>query len=125
MTEWIEPNPKVEVQAAEYQRLLGYPAGHMLGGRAKDLAEWARAWYAEHGRPWIYAREAGSIGTGGASVIVEGVRFHSGALRPKKSLLAVFGLTRHTEGVRRLTEMVACENCALPACEFRRNTGKA
>ena len=51
MTEWIEPNPKVEVQAAEYQRLLGYPAGHVLGGRAKDLAEWARAWYAEHGRP--------------------------------------------------------------------------
>ena len=237
MTEWIEPNPKVEVQSAEYQRLLGYPAGHVLSGRAKDLAEWARDWYAEHGRPWIYAREAGNVATGGAAVIVEGVRFHSGvlrgrfeqaaadgailaavsagpeieleaqklwreekpdeyyflevlgsavveqlttmtgghlcawadsqglavlphyspgypgwdiaeqsrllelfqgagalagnlealesgALRPKKSLLAVFGLTRHTEGVRRLTEMAACDNCSLPACEFRRVTGK-
>ena len=237
MTEWIEPNPKVEVQPDEYRRLLGYPAGHVLGGRAKDLAEWARAWYAEHGQPWIYAREAGSLETRGASVIVEGVRFHSGvlgrrfeqaaadgailaavsagpeieqeaqklwreekpdeyyflevlgsavverltamtgahlcawadgqgkavlphyspgypgwdvaeqvrllelfqgartftgnlqglesgALRPKKSLLAVFGLTRHTEGARRLTEMAACDNCSLPACEFRRISGK-
>jgi hypothetical protein len=237
MTEWIESHPEVKVQTTEYQRLLGYPPGHELGGRAKDLAEWARGWYAEHGRPWIYAREAGSVGTSGTSVIVEGARFHSGvlrrrfeqaavatavlaavsagpeieleaqklwreekpdeyyflevlgsavveqltamtgahlcawadgqgmavlphyspgypgwdvaeqsqllelfqggetlaanlealesgALRPKKSLLAVFGLTRRTEGVRRLTEMVACDSCSLPACEFRRMTGK-
>jgi len=47
----------------------------------------------------------------------------SGALRPKKSLLAVFGLTRHTEGVRRLSETVACENCRLAACQYRRKTG--
>ena len=45
----------------------------------------------------------------------------SGALRPKKSLLAVFGLTRKTEGVRRLTEVVACENCSLAACQYRRD----
>jgi hypothetical protein len=48
----------------------------------------------------------------------------SGALRPKKSLLALFGLTRQTQGVRRLTEMVACESCSLPVCEFRRVTVK-
>jgi hypothetical protein len=206
-----------------------------MDGRAKDLAEWAHAWYAENGRPWIYGREAGSIATGGASVIVEGVRFHSGvlrrrfekaaadgavlvavsagpeveqeaqklwreekpdeyyflevlgsavverltamagahlcawadgqglavlphyspgypgwdvaeqsrllelfpktgtmagnlealesgALRPKKSLLAVFGLTRQTAGIKRLTETLACENCSLPACQYRRIT---
>jgi hypothetical protein len=235
MTEWIEPHPEVKVQTTEYQRLLGYPPAHELSGRAKELAEWAHTWYAEHGLPWIYAREAGRIGTSGTSVIVEGVRFHSGvlrrrfeqaaadsavlaavsagpeieheaqklwreekpdeyyflevlgsavveqlitmtgshlctwadgqgmavlphyspgypgwdvaeqsrllelfqgagtipgnlealesgALRPKKSLLAVFGLTRQTQGVRRLTEMVACESCSLPACEFRRVT---
>jgi hypothetical protein len=237
MTEWIEPRPAVKVQTAEYQRLLGYPPTYELEGRAKELAEWARAWYAEHGRPWIYAREAGSVGMGDASVI-EGVGFHSGvlrrrfeqaaaesvvlaavsagpeieqeaqklwreekpdeyyflevlgsvvverlvamtgahlctwadgqgmavlphyspgypgwdiaeqsrllelfqgagvlpgnlealesgALRPKKSLLAVFGLTRQTQGVRRLTEMVACESCSLPACDFRRVTTKS
>ena len=48
----------------------------------------------------------------------------SGALRPKKSLLAVFGLTRQTESVSRLTEVVACENCSLPACAYRRVTGE-
>jgi hypothetical protein len=46
----------------------------------------------------------------------------SGALLPKKSLLAVFGLTRQTDGVRRLTELVACESCSLPACQYRRMT---
>jgi hypothetical protein len=46
----------------------------------------------------------------------------SGALLPKKSLLAVFGLTRQTDGVRRRTELVACESCSLPACQYRRMT---
>ena len=237
MMEWSEARPEVAVQAAEYQRLLGYPPGHVLDGRSRELADWARQWYAEHGRPWVYAREAGSVGTDGASVNIEGVRFpsgalrrrfeqaavdgavlaavsagpeiereaqklwreekpdeyyflevlgslvverlttmtgarlcawaegremavlphyspgypgwdvartiaaprvvegagnlpgnlealESGALRPKKSLLAVFGLTRHTDGVRRLTELVACESCSLASCQYRRMTGE-
>jgi hypothetical protein len=235
--EWIDAHPEVAVQDAEYQRLLGYPRGHVLDGRARELAGWARQWYAEHGRPWVYARQAESVSAGDASVILDGQRFHSGvlrrrfekaaadsailaavsagpkieqeaqrlwqdekpdeyyflevlgslvveqliamtgerlcawaegremavlphyspgypgwdiaeqprllgllnavgrlpgklealesgALRPKKSLLAVFGLTRHTEGVRRLTELVACGSCSLPACQFRRMTGE-
>ncbi len=44
----------------------------------------------------------------------------SGMLRPKKSLLAVFGLTRHTDRVRRLSELVPCENCSFSGCQFRR-----
>jgi hypothetical protein len=44
----------------------------------------------------------------------------SGALRPKKSQLGVFGLTRHTARVRRLADLIPCENCALPACQYRR-----
>jgi hypothetical protein len=44
----------------------------------------------------------------------------SGALRPKKSQLAVFGVTRHTEHVRRLTELSPCENCSYMPCQFRR-----
>jgi hypothetical protein len=44
----------------------------------------------------------------------------SGALRPKKSQLAVFGYTRHTELVRRLTELIPCENCSFLPCQFRR-----
>jgi hypothetical protein len=44
----------------------------------------------------------------------------SGALRPKKSQLAVFGLTTHTDRVRRLTELSPCENCSYMPCQFRR-----
>ena len=44
----------------------------------------------------------------------------SGALRPKKSQLAVFGLTRHTDNVARLTELVPCQNCSFGPCQFRR-----
>jgi hypothetical protein len=44
----------------------------------------------------------------------------SGMLRPKKSLLAVFGLTRHLDRVRRLTDLVPCENCSFGSCQYRR-----
>jgi hypothetical protein len=44
----------------------------------------------------------------------------SGMLRPKKSLLAVFGLSPHLERVERLTTLVPCDSCALRNCAFRR-----
>ena len=45
----------------------------------------------------------------------------SGMLRPKKSLLAVFGLTRHVDRVQRLTDLVPCENCSFLTCQYRRS----
>jgi hypothetical protein len=47
----------VQVQPAEYRRLLGYPRGKQPEGRAAELEAWARDWYAEHGRPWMHTRE--------------------------------------------------------------------
>jgi hypothetical protein len=44
----------------------------------------------------------------------------TGMLRPKKSLLAVFGLTPHVDRVRRLTQLVPCDDCPLAGCQFRR-----
>ena len=44
----------------------------------------------------------------------------SGMLRPKKSLLAVIGLTRDLEKARRLHKLIPCENCSLPDCRYRR-----
>ena len=234
--EWLETHPEVTVEATEYQRLLGYPPGFAPDARSMELAGWARQWYAEHGRPWVYARQALSTATGGASVSIDGERFHSGvlrrrfekaaadgavlaavsagpqiereaqrlwreerpdeyyflemlgsavverliamtgerlcawadsrqmavlphyspgyrgwdvaeqsrllgllnaeklpgeleslesgALRPQKSLLAVFGLTERTEGVPRLTGLVPCGDCSLAACQYRRITGE-
>jgi hypothetical protein len=51
----------VDVQPQEYARLLGYPRGWVLEGRARELADWARDWYAKNGRPWFYARQAESV----------------------------------------------------------------
>jgi hypothetical protein len=45
-------------------------------------------------------------------------------LKPKKSLLAVFGLTRHVERTKKLTDLVPCDNCSFAACEFRRTPYK-
>jgi hypothetical protein len=44
----------------------------------------------------------------------------SGMLRPKKSLLAVIGLTRDLEKARRFQKLIPCENCSLPNCRYRR-----
>jgi hypothetical protein len=225
----------VEVAPQEYIRLLGYPRGHVLEGRARELADWARRWYAEHGRPWFYARQAESLSIEGTSVVIDGVAFNSprlrntlreaeaesvvlvgvgagkeaeeesrrlweeekpdeyfflevfgsavvehltmttgarlcawadeqgmavlphyspgypewdvaeqprlleaiqrtrraefpspvevlesGMPRPKKTLLAVFGLTRHTERLRPLTSLIPCESCPFGPCQFRR-----
>ncbi|MGC2638220.1 MAG: hypothetical protein WA294_13640 [Acidobacteriaceae bacterium] len=227
--------PTIDVQHEEYTRLLGYPRGHMLEGRACEIAEAARAWYARHGRPWFYARQADSfaltpnnlcidsvpftsprlaatlaqaeahrvilvaVGAGPeaeeeaarlwsaekpdeyfflemyASAVVEhlttlaGARLcdwverhgmavlphaspgysewdvaeqprllkliqqtrriplpsrvevlDSGMLRPRKTQLAVFGLTRHIERLRPLSDLNPCERCSLGPCAYRR-----
>jgi hypothetical protein len=44
----------------------------------------------------------------------------SGALSPKKSQLAVFGVTRAVDRTARLTDLVPCRQCALPNCQYRR-----
>ncbi len=44
----------------------------------------------------------------------------SGALRPKKSLIAVFGLTRHVDRLVHLRDLVPCERCSFAPCQYRR-----
>ena len=227
--------PHPNVLNDEYVRLLGYPRSWVLEGRPGELADWAREWYAENGRPWFYARQAERFEITGDSIRIDGVSFASkrlqntlqqaqahsvilvavgagaeaeeeagrrwedekpdeyfflevfasavvehlltatgarlcdwaeqhgmavlphycpgypewdvveqlrllelikqtreesfpspvevfdtGMLRPKKTLLAVFGLTRHTERLRRLTDLVPCENCSFGQCQYRR-----
>jgi len=235
MIELAHALPTVDVAPAEYRRLLGYPRDHVLEERAGELAAAARAWYAEHGRPWVFARQAECLELADDSVHIEGVplisdRLHamlrqadadsavlvavsagpelerqaqqlwleekpdeyfflevygsavvehlitmkgaelcawadargeavlphyspgypdwdiaqqallldlirrndthelpaelevleSGMLRPKKSLLAVFGLTRERNRVARLSELNPCESCSYLSCQFRR-----
>jgi hypothetical protein len=57
MIAYTDLAPDTGVASAEYVRLLCYPRGWILEGRALELAERAGAWYAEHGRPWVFVRE--------------------------------------------------------------------
>jgi hypothetical protein len=63
----------------------------------------------------LFSVLSGGITLPGALEVME-----SGMLRPKKSLLAIFGLTRETEKVRALSELNPCTGCALPNCQYRR-----
>jgi len=46
----------VEVPEREYLRLLGWPRGRALSEELSERAQGARAWYAEHGRPFVATR---------------------------------------------------------------------
>ena len=233
MIEISDASPPVNVDPSEYTRLLGYPRGWTLDGRARELGDEAREWYARHGRPWTYARGVDGIRIHDPAVVVDGVTFNSsrlsatlaaagadraflvavsagpeleeeaqvrwrdgkpdeyfffevygsavvehlvtmtgarlcawaegelaavlphyspgytewtideqpqlldvirgprpaavplevfdsGMLRPKKSLLAVFGVTRYVDRVRPLTELSPCEGCSFVPCQYRR-----
>jgi hypothetical protein len=237
----VDTAPHVDVEPAEYARLLGYPPGRVLEDRAAELGAWARDWYTAHGRPWVIVRGTerlsmnDTVGSTSAEpcVTIEGASFaparlhgllartgahgvvlaamsageeleaeaqrlwqdekpdeyfflemygsavvehlamrtgarlcawaeaqgmavlphdspgyagwdiaegpallplvanglvvpgplralESGALMPKKSLLAVYGLTRQLNADGRLTSLVPCEHCTLARCQYRR-----
>ncbi len=233
--EFFETPASVPVLAAEYHRLLGYPRGHELSERARELAESTRAWYAANGKPWIYTHAApelsltpaafrlgdlefasrhvrDQLADAGAhaailvavsagceceaqarefwqagkpdeyffmemfgSAVVEHLIAQAGAricawaegngmtvlphyspgysgwdvaeqgklwqairsgrlptwpaelevmdtgmLRPKKSLLALFGVTRELARARSFAQLVPCESCAFSPCQYRR-----
>jgi hypothetical protein len=44
----------------------------------------------------------------------------SGMLRPKKSQLAIIGLTRDLDKAKRMESLIPCEQCPLPNCNYRR-----
>ncbi len=235
MLELIDTHPEIEVQDAEYRRLLGYPADYRPGARVRELAEEAKQWYAKNGTPWVYARQTDDLEIADQRLRVNGTEFTSkplqeqflsarahramlvvvsagkecelkarqlweegkpdeyffletygsavvehlitttggricswaeqngmavlphyspgysgwdisdqiklwelirpknghalpgelrvmdtGMLQPKKSLLALFGLTRHVNLVRSLAQLIPCENCSLLDCRYRR-----
>ncbi|HEX5400354.1 MAG TPA: hypothetical protein VFY06_15005 [Verrucomicrobiae bacterium] len=64
---------------------------------------------------WNLIRQYGASHFNGRLEVLE-----TGMLRPKKSLLAIFGITRDLEKARSLAKLVPCENCSLPDCRYRR-----
>src|SRR6478735_346506 len=78
--ETFDAQPEFHVQDTEYLRLLGYPSGHEPGDRVRELMAWARAWYAQHGRPWAYHRSV-ELQAGGGALRLDGVEFASPRLQ--------------------------------------------
>ena len=73
----LETRPSLEVEEAEYTRLLGLPRGHVLEEPLDGLARWARSWYEENGRPWSYAREVERLEVANGTIRVESIELDS------------------------------------------------
>lgn len=93
MFEPLTIRPDCNVPEAEYLRLLGYPRHHPLEERARELADWARAWFSKHGRPWIYARPTDAVQIMDAHLSINGTEFFSQLLREQ------FSATHATQAV--------------------------
>jgi hypothetical protein len=80
----VEPPPAEmagQVTPAEYARLLLIPRHKLEDEALAERAHAARAWYAEHGRPWIGARRVDVARLdGGAVSLAAGATFASAAL---------------------------------------------
>jgi len=81
MIELLDAFPDANVQPAEYKRLLGYPRDSVIEGRARELADWARHWYAKNGQPWVYARQSENLSITNGSILIDGVTFTSARLQ--------------------------------------------
>ena len=71
----------LNVREEEYVRLLGFPRGWVLEGRPRELSDWAQNWFSNHGRPWMYARQAEQLEIAGDSVFIDGMKFSSQKLK--------------------------------------------
>jgi hypothetical protein len=78
MDEFINDiKPDINVREKEYKRLLGYPADYELQGRAAELADQARKWYTENGKPWVYAIKTNKIDIINGKAWIKGREFTS------------------------------------------------
>ena len=77
MLELIETRPEVNVQEPEYRRLLGFPKSYSIQGRVRELADAARQWYAENGRPWFYAWQINALELANGKLRIGGTEFSS------------------------------------------------
>jgi hypothetical protein len=64
---------------------------------------------------WELFREQFTAGFPGELDVLE-----SGMLRPKKSQLAIVGLTRDLEKAKHMQSLIPCEQCPYPDCNYRR-----
>jgi len=79
----VDTQPTININIRELKRLLGLPQDYEVEGRIEQLVEWSKSWYAEHGRPWIYARQVENVKLEGDEVQIDGVPLHSKVLHER------------------------------------------
>jgi hypothetical protein len=72
-----ETNLHPEVRDEEYKRLLRVPADFEFTGAIADNVSWAKQWFAEHGRPWLWARTVDTVFATETTAVVGGIAFES------------------------------------------------
>ncbi|HEY3762486.1 MAG TPA: hypothetical protein VGN23_12130 [Verrucomicrobiae bacterium] len=95
---------------ADQQRMMALPH-YSPGYSGWDVAD--------QNKLWDLVRQSGSTSFNSRLNVLD-----TGMLDPKKSLLAVFGLTRHLDKARKLARLIPCENCSLSRCQYRRGPYK-
>jgi hypothetical protein len=124
---WLEEKPD------EYFFLEVYGSAvveHLITMKGAELCAWAESQgkailphYSPGYPEWDIVEQPALLNlirAGGNDLPGELAVLDSGMLRPKKSLLAVFGLTPHRDRVARLSEINPCESCSFLPCQFRR-----
>jgi hypothetical protein len=122
---WDDEKPDeyffLEIYGSAVVEHLMMMTGARLCAAAEDEALAVLPHYSPGYASWEITEQTRLLSLIGPSRLLASVDvLDSGMLRPKKSLLAVFGLTPHTDRVRKLTDLVPCARCSLPACEYRR-----
>jgi hypothetical protein len=122
---WKDEKPDeyffLEIYGSAVVEHLVMMTGAQLCAHADDAGVAVLPHYSPGYPSWPIGEQAQLLSLIGPSRLPAAVEvLESGMLRPKKSLLAVFGLTPHVDRVRRLTDLVPCEACSLPGCEYRR-----
>jgi hypothetical protein len=105
MTELVDTSPLVEIDPAEYRRLLGYPRDHEITDRAKELIAATQEWYRQRGRPWLYLRPAHRLEVKNEAICIDGAPFTSlrlsAMLHPGGSARCIPGRRERRTGGRR------------------------
>jgi len=109
--------------SAVVEQLVTVASGHICGWADQNgtavLPQYSPGYsgwdIADQPKLWNLIRQDGVPHLEGSLDVLE-----TGMLRPKKSQLVVFGITRHLEKARSLARLIPCENCSLPKCRYRR-----
>lgn len=69
---FVETNVHPVVSDAEFKRLLQVPADFVFTDQMAEQDAWVRAWYSEHGRPWLWASDVETCSVAGEVTTVGG-----------------------------------------------------